>query len=352
LVALIAILAFAFWPIGSVMLCAWIANAHGCKVDEGSVHPCIINGHDYGELLYSFGVMGWLMLVTIPAGLVAFASWLIFLVLHYVTWRKRFAAGIPPPIPPPANSVRVPIAVKGRLLRVERLNAFLALQALACIAVDTQETHAAPAKPAFVFADVGYFHRWSQNDQHEFTPQGQEDLEKWSDMITINAYPTAHDGDALAAKANAVLENYKSHSARVLRTNSVPRTPNRPAEHFIAVVFGRPNFIEVALARFKLMDGVGCSIVYSHRIYGAKVGDQMSEWLKDNGPKTETMLMEWNDIPSPASLRGLPRTKSWTSEINASNSGTNGAARALAGDTSAATESVCSLFEQTMRIHN
>jgi hypothetical protein len=30
-------------------------------------------------------------------------------------------------------------------------------------------------------------------------------------MITINVYPTAHDGDALAVKANAVLENYKSH---------------------------------------------------------------------------------------------------------------------------------------------
>jgi hypothetical protein len=128
-------------------------------------------------------------------------------------------------------------------------------------------------------------------------------------MITMNAYPSAHDGDALAAKANAVLENYKSHNGRVLRTNSVPRTPDRPAEHLIAVVFGRPNFIEAAFARFKLVDGVGCSIVYSHRIYGEKVGDQMSAWLKDNGPKREKMLMSWTDIPSPASLRELRRTE-------------------------------------------
>jgi hypothetical protein len=102
-----------------------------------------------------------------------------------------------------------------------------------------------------------------------------------------------------------------------LRTNSVPFTPDPPAEHFIAVVFGRPNFIEVAFARFKLVDGVGCSIVYSHRIYGAKVGDQMSGWLKDNGPKTETMLMEWNDIPSPAVLRALPRTEGGRSDAKA-----------------------------------
>ena len=102
LLALGAILVFAFAPIGSVMLCAVIANAYGCKVDEGSVHPCIINGHDYGELLYDLGVMGWFMLATIPGGLVAFASWLILLILHRVSWRKRVSAGIPPPIPPPA----------------------------------------------------------------------------------------------------------------------------------------------------------------------------------------------------------------------------------------------------------
>ena len=98
-------------------------------------------------------------------------------------------------------------------------------------------------------------------------------------MVTINLYPDARDGDALATTANAVLENYKNHQAMVLKTDSVPRTPDRPAEHYIAVVFGQPNFIEAAFARFKLVEGgAGCSIVYSHRIYGEKVGDQMSTW--------------------------------------------------------------------------
>ena len=49
-------------------------------------------------------------------------------------------------------------------------------------------------------------------------------------------------------------------------------------------------------------------IALPHRIYGQKVGDQMSKWLNDNGPKMEKMLMGWNNIPSPASLRELPRT--------------------------------------------
>ena len=204
-------------------------------------------------------------------------------------------------------------------MRVEGLSAFfrtvkihilqlLLFQAVACIPFDSQTLAATlTAKPAFTFGGIGYLHRWSMNDQHEFTPEGQEDLEKWSDMITVNVYPNAHDGDALAAKANAVLENYKTHKGIVLRTNSVPRTPDRPAEHLIAVVFGRPNFIEVAFARFKLVDRVGCSIVYSHRIYGEKAGDQMSAWLDRNASKVEKMLMESNEIPSPASLRELPR---------------------------------------------
>ena len=105
ILALFVIVTFAFAPGGSVILCAAIANAYGCKVDEGSAHPCIINGHDHGELLYSLGVMGWFMLVTIPGGLMAFVGWLIFLILHRVAWRKRTSAAIPPPIPsPPATA--------------------------------------------------------------------------------------------------------------------------------------------------------------------------------------------------------------------------------------------------------
>ena len=175
---------------------------------------------------------------------------------------------------------------------------------------------AAPAappagKPAFAFRDAEYFHRWSQGTQHEFTPAKQEDLKAWADMVTVNVYPDARDGDALAARANATLESYKQAKAMVLNTRSVPRTATEPAEHLIAVVFPRPAFIEVAFARFKLVDGVGCSVVYSHRIYGEKTGDAMSAWLRENGPAAEKALMEWNSIgPAVALARDLARTKS------------------------------------------
>jgi hypothetical protein len=189
-------------------------------------------------------------------------------------------------------------------MRIILSRIFLSL-ALAGSAAQVRESLAAepPAKRAFVFRGISYFHRWSKNDQHEFTPEKQEDLEKWSDMLTINGYPAVDDGEELAAAANAVLENYKNHQAKVLTTRSVPRTSDRPAEHLIAVVFTRPNFSEAAFARFKLVDGKGCSFVYSHRIYGERAADEMSAWIRANGDQIETALMEWNSMPSPGGLR-------------------------------------------------
>ena len=168
-----------------------------------------------------------------------------------------------------------------------------------------------PGKPAFTFRDAEYFHRWSQGTQHEFTPAKQEDLKAWTDMVTVNVYPDAADGDALAARANATLESYKQAKATVLNTRSIPRTAAQPAEHLIAVVFPRPAFIEVAFARFKLVDGVGCSVVYSHRVNGEKTGDAMNSWLRENGPAAEKALMDWNSIGAAVALaRDLSRAKS------------------------------------------
>ena len=148
--------------------------------------------------------------------------------------------------------------------------------------------------PAFQFRTVSYFERWATGNQREFTPANQEDLEHWTDMVTLNGYPNVQDGDGLAETANAVLENYKSHGGKVVRTNSVPRTAERPAEHFIAVSFAQPAFIEIAFARFRLQDNKGESLVYSHRFYGEKKSDEASAWIKAEGDALEKALMEWN----------------------------------------------------------
>lgn len=64
--ALIAL--FSLSPLLVALTAGGIASANGCALDEGSAHPCLIGGHDYGELLYMMGVLGWLSLATIPLG--------------------------------------------------------------------------------------------------------------------------------------------------------------------------------------------------------------------------------------------------------------------------------------------
>ena len=75
-------------PIVSVLISSMIAEAHGCTLNEGGVHPCVINGQDWGETLLMMAMMGWLAIATLPIGAVAGAIWLIVLIVHF-TNRSR-----------------------------------------------------------------------------------------------------------------------------------------------------------------------------------------------------------------------------------------------------------------------
>jgi hypothetical protein len=184
-------------------------------------------------------------------------------------------------------------------LKVQILNIFLATLFLQHGAVGSSAIIdvAQNKTPAFTFADVQYFHRFTEKDQHEYTPAGQEDLKAWTEMVTLLVYRNVRDGDGLASTANNVLETYKANRAVVVKTNSVPRTKDKPAEHLIVVIFGRPEFLEAAFSRFRMYNGVGSAVVFSHRIYGKAVGDKMQEWLAKNGPAIEATLMKWDSMP-------------------------------------------------------
>jgi hypothetical protein len=75
-----------FLPMIPVLVAGGIAAACGCKVDEGSVHPCIVFGKDLGHLLYVMAMMGWFALGTFPTGILAL---IVFSLI--VWWRNRVA---------------------------------------------------------------------------------------------------------------------------------------------------------------------------------------------------------------------------------------------------------------------
>ena len=148
-----------------------------------------------------------------------------------------------------------------------------------------------PEKPAFSFSGSEYFLRFVRSDLREYAAKSEKDLNKFTDLITVNDYVTVKDSEGLAKTANAVLDTYKKNSAFVVKTSSVPKVATKPAEHLVVVLFQRDNFLEASFARFVLIHSQGQSIVYSHRIYGTDPTKAMGTWIKDFGDKREKALM-------------------------------------------------------------
>ncbi len=83
----LAIIVFTLMPLASALGASWVASSHGCVLNEASVHPCIIEGTDYGNTLLNFMMMGWFMLFTLPLGALAFFVWFVALIV--VLMRRR-----------------------------------------------------------------------------------------------------------------------------------------------------------------------------------------------------------------------------------------------------------------------
>lgn len=183
----------------------------------------------------------------------------------------------------------------------------LASTTLILLAVLAPALSSAASKPMILsFNSTKFVHRWRNADQHEFTPEAQTDLAKYTDMLTINVHDKVRTGDELAALANDTLGKYEA-SGKVLRTASLPRTQDREAEHFAAVVFARKDTIEVTFARFLLTSGGGLVIVYSKRFFGSAADSEANNWLAKNGMPLEKSLMSWTTIPTLAQLQALPQ---------------------------------------------
>ncbi|AMA44937.1 hypothetical protein APT63_04510 [Pseudomonas sp. 22-AL-CL-001] len=90
---MLGIALFAAAPLLLAIGAGTMASQFGCQVDEGSPHACWILGWDAGPTFYRLGVMGWYMLVTLPAGamlmLGATALLVVQLVRHWGSARRH-----------------------------------------------------------------------------------------------------------------------------------------------------------------------------------------------------------------------------------------------------------------------
>ncbi|MGO1071101.1 hypothetical protein [Lysobacter sp. CA199] len=165
----------------------------------------------------------------------------------------------------------------------------------------------AQSASTLIFNGTRYAHRWSKGTQNEFTPVGQEDLSKWQDMITLVPRQDAQDSATLAALAEASLAQYKG-AGNILKTESTPRTENKPTEYLLVAILPGKGFLETVFVRIKLIEGTGVMAIYAHRNYGETAKEDFGAWIKANGTAVEQALMSWNGIPAAASLNALPQS--------------------------------------------
>lgn len=72
------------------------ADRHGCDLHEGFVNPCVVNGFDWGDMLYSAFVSGWFLMFTLPFAVMLFMVLCLFAFGSFILrcFQKR-----PPPSP-------------------------------------------------------------------------------------------------------------------------------------------------------------------------------------------------------------------------------------------------------------
>ncbi len=61
-----------------------MAEAFGCQADLNRVIPCVIQGRDYGQIVYDLGFVIWYSYLSIPAGLVLFGLWAVAAVIAFI----------------------------------------------------------------------------------------------------------------------------------------------------------------------------------------------------------------------------------------------------------------------------
>lgn len=82
--SLAAILLFALAPLIAAFAGSAIADAHGCRLDEGGTYPCQAFGTDIGETLNIMFVIGWFGLMTLPAGATLLCVWTLVLAVDLI----------------------------------------------------------------------------------------------------------------------------------------------------------------------------------------------------------------------------------------------------------------------------
>ncbi len=161
----------------------------------------------------------------------------------------------------------------------------------------------AAARAKITFRGTEYFLRISsQGKGYEFRPSGQEDLPTFTDSLTLDLYPAAHDEEALATITSRIRAIAEGAKATFLPT--VSASGQSKGEHFFAAVVPTAHGADFDAIRVVLVDKQAVGVFYTHRSYGQSAADATSEWAKKNAADVEQQLLQFDASHAVSSAKG------------------------------------------------
>ena len=159
------------------------------------------------------------------------------------------------------------------------------------------------ATPKITFRGTEYFLRTPQGNTYEFRPAGQDDPSTFTDSLTLDLYPAAHDEEALATITSRVRAIAEGAKATILPA-TVTASGQRTAEHYFAAVVPTSHGADFDAIRVVLVDKQAVGVFYTHRSYGQTAVDATSGWAKKNAADVERQLLRFDTSHAVAAAKG------------------------------------------------
>jgi len=84
------IILLSLFPVLLAMLAGGIGGSMGCNINEAGTDECIRAGIHFGTLLNGMVVIGWLAILTVPAGVIAFIMWTIIVIHDSIYYMNNY----------------------------------------------------------------------------------------------------------------------------------------------------------------------------------------------------------------------------------------------------------------------
>ena len=166
----------------------------------------------------------------------------------------------------------------------------------------TRVPQAAPT-PKVTFRGTEYLLRSAQGKGYEFTPAGQEDLSVFTDSLTLDLYPAAHDEEALATITSRIRAIAEGAKGTILPT-TVSASGQSTGEHFFAALVPTAHGADFDAIRVVLVDKQAVGVFYTHRSYGESAVATTSAWAKKNAAEVEKQLLQFDAAHAVSSAKG------------------------------------------------